>query len=304
MEEPNFAIDENARYKFGCETDSNWEKRRLNFERKGTQVECLQKGYGYGESHSFYIADSETLNPTELRNLENWGISEGMHDRIWTTLDDDNDFKFPLVSETQPTFLYSKISPGFKYQLLNEDLTLSSENIFMCLEEFQKNEKDGCYFMGSKRTPGGRKQLRDFRFLEDSFSLQRIQDAAFDTEDFQRMFLVRRHPRARFIFVLEGLTTTLGTTEYQIACEVNFSVRKIVFYCRENSELKWYSRIMMQQFALTGQKWAIYTFLVDSLESLMVAVITRMAGGSLNAVALRTLPNKQNQILGVLSNIA
>ena len=308
------SYDPNARYKLGCETDSNWVLRRLNFEQKGTQTQCLNKGYGYGESHSFFWEDKETLDEKQLENLHKVGNPEGL--TIITEVaglggDLPKDPATPQPLEIPSAFL------DRVYKLKQAGENKWTPDVWgVVIEEFQAQVRgrNNVYFCSAKRAPNDNRLAantvfarREFRFLEESFSLKQTRQA-FDATDLQQMFLVRfntaRSHSGRLLFVLPDLTPNLAEIEQQdVVCEVNFETKQIIFYCQIPASY-WYARIMMQQFALAGETWRLEMFLVENYETLILVAITRMLNGALNLAALQALDEKEQRILLFLNRLS
>src|SRR5690349_11361896 len=55
-------------YKIGCEDEVEFFKRRLQYERKGTALECLRRGYGQGTQHVRTENQSRYLRQDDVRD--------------------------------------------------------------------------------------------------------------------------------------------------------------------------------------------------------------------------------------------
>jgi len=314
----------------GCETESNWQKRHLNFERKGTQTECLHKGYGHGVSHTFLLEEKETLTPTQLANLKEWGTIQGEpiivnqlmirgHRNVVLDILPEyatDEIPINLFARSDKEKIY-KFIRGAYHGYEDEEKAglsnLSAYEVWLFLEDYQ-NMPDECCFLGPERALSifrkkhGYSLSRNIEFLEESFSFEQ-NSKVFDQQDLRMMFRARNpiSQHSRFLFALPSLSKDLRKDEddqHDLLCEVNFEHRFIGFYCLDDAQLEWYTKIMMQQFVLPEEQWRVYRFPIPDLETLIIVAITRMQGGLLTNAYLSGLTNKRQRIFSFFARLA
>src|SRR6185369_14495383 len=88
-------------YKVGCEDEKLWEERRLHYERRGTPVECLRRGYGQGTRHiDTYIP---TQDKTLLEETPNRVIQ-----RVVEVTGTNVDAGFPLPTDAEQQSIFAR----------------------------------------------------------------------------------------------------------------------------------------------------------------------------------------------------
>ena len=274
----------NLSLKIGCETELNWVKRRLNYERKGEPIECLHKGYGQGQTHMFKPAEKDReISEEEADVLKKWGVPDNplvITNVVSLTL------LQPMICPLNFSFLFVAPQLNFVsrgYQITNGVDGKFNNNAFMCLEDSQRslppNLRTKNIFLNSLRsvtttrvannTAGG---IRDFRYLEESFSLVK-NNSVFDEEDIIALFHVADQ-QGKVLLLLPQLTKHLQVIPGSfVLCEVDFgffsnNIGRIVFYAdlTQNPQLYFYSRAIVQQFVLFGEFWLVSKFDVEEPE--------------------------------------
>jgi len=298
-------------YKIGCETKKLFDQHRLWYERKGTQTECLQKGYQIGTRHLYHFEPSRE----EEENEDFIVVDEVPGTRgVFNALDiTANAYDNAYVSI--PTIILEE-SKQIVFQVVkNEDgeEILLSDAIAM-LEECQGTDQN-TYFFGLLRQEQVLDRFvmreRQYKFLEESFSQQRIQKV-FSEGDLLHMFQLAQ-AKGRLLFFLPSISTHLVRQEDSyVCCEIDFNGTHIIFYHNEVdlNQLLWYRRIMIQQFVLPGTTtWQVYHMPLltrdnqDLLLTLMLIAIARLQNFGFQKTAMEVLPNKLQRIMYVLHQL-
>jgi len=284
----------NLSLKIGCQTKFNWVKRRLNYERKGEPVECLQKGYGHGQTHLFKALehDDPTITKDEIATFDKWGVRDDP-----TTIDIIESMRrqppatcplnWPLSAALLRPHL-NFLSHGFR---ITDAENGNFNNVaFECLESL-RNPRAANVFLSYIRAPTEARlahnfangYLRQFYHLEESFSLAKNNNV-FDEEDLTAIFWAAEQ-KGKVLLLIPQLTEHLAFIEDKwLLCEVDFAASpnntgRIVFYADSDQNLQFYfySRAIVQQFVLFGETWSVNKFDVSNdIGSLLYIAISRL----------------------------
>jgi len=312
------------RYLIHCGSPESFMAHRLEFQRQGSAVECLRKGYGMGERHQIFPLPTD--NPDDIPNQDYQPISDDdqlLRDeqnqviQDWDVLVQGYGLmNAPIPREIRLDIQEDLPRRNVRWRNLTEidaegkwhpevlEVLELAQNYLLPQARLYR-----AHFFGFVEPIVGvngminERRKREFRFLDHVMDLSRVR-GIFSSADVRKMFELDAKGSLFFALPLiaEQLYELPGSFDQSfVLCEVDQLQSRIMFYAPLNTSLMWYRNIMIQQFVMPrNTRWRVQHMIVPTLTNMLFLLCRRFLGYSVLRSQFYIVPD-EDQVQYVLT---